>query len=1446
MKYRKILSTSFATLLLANTGAPVVANATTETKGKTIDQSVLDNVFRTDIDLNAINYTTLTKEEESLQTETIDDNTTSVEEQIENNEVGAVSVEEEPITIEENQQAKNEANSSSTSSIEENNTNEAENSNDTTEEKESDKKTEDTVGNESDENKKDNDIKNSDASDEQTASSGAEKENEPKKEKREMENREAEETGDWGTTTWKAQLQEDGSYLYTVFSGETGSADEAPWKTNTNGTFRIKFDGKVLIKDGTSLFASARLLSLEAENIVCEGTLQVMFYGASNLTSLDLSGWDTSNVTDMEAMFSGANSLTSLDLSGWDTSNVTSMYGMFEGASNLTSLDLSGWDTSNVTSMSGMFEGASSLTSLDLSGFDTSNVTYMYAMFNGASKIKTLKMNNWNMSTWTNLNKLRDGIFQYLPNLETLEAKSWNLQGITDLSYLFSNETSLFYTQGGTLKTANFSGWDTRNVTTMAGMFYGATGLTSLDVSGFNTSKVTSMRYMFYNARSLTSLDISGWNTNKVTEMYSMFSNASKIKTLKMNNWNMSTWTNLDKLRDGIFQYLPNLETLEAKKWNLQGIASLSYLFSRETSLFYTQRETLKTANFSGWDTRNVTTMQAMFDGASSLTSLDVSGFNTSNVTNMYCMFNGASSLTSLDVSGWDTSKVVTMTFMFNRVSNLTNLDVSGFNISNVTAMYAMFSGASSLTSLDVSGWNTSKVTNMNSMFYGASSLTSLDVSGWDTSNVTTMYCMFNGASSLTSLDVSGWDTSNVTTMAGMFYGASSLTSLDVSGWNVNKVTNMSNMFNGARNIVTLKMNNWNMSTWTNLNQLRDGIFKYLPNLETLEAKKWNLQGIASLSYLFSRETSLFYTQRETLKTANFSGWDTRNVTTMQAMFDGASSLTSLDVSGFNTSNVTNMYAMFYGASSLTSLDVSGWDTSKVATMTFMFNGVSNLTNLDVSGFNTSNVTTIYCMFQGASSLTSLDVSGWDTSNMTDMSNMFYGTSSLTSLDVSNWDTSKVTDMSSMFSRASGLTSLDVSSWDTSKVTDMSYMFSRASGLTSLDVSSWDTSKVTTMQSMFSNTSLEKLTLGDNFKFIAGAGLPKPNVNVSPNKSTGKWTREDGQSNSYTPTEFMEKYGTGDLKAGTYVGDISIPFTLSNFSSEATIIGQKVSTSFEIDYENLADNYFENGMMQFAVTGYKLPKEIEYDSVTVSYISGNGSASQIKDVRYDKANNTIYFDITQGTAALVNKIRVSLNGTAWNNTSTTEENHTFVVDYNTDEKGPIENSDLVASISGKVDVNNGNLSFESVPDTLAFKPTKLIVTKEDIIIDRLLSDWNIQVSDWRGTNVLPGTTNTISRQDWDMVATSEEFEDSKGEKVSPTAIGLVYVNEHGDKKELTADQEVLIESHSVDGETPKENHNVTISWGEETGLKTVVKNRNALNSNEEYSARVKYELRVAP
>ena len=123
-------------------------------------------------------------------------------------------------------------------------------------------------------------------------------------------------------------------------------------------------------------------------------------------------------------------------------------------------------------------------------------------------------------------------------------------------------------------------------------------------------------------------------------------------------------------------------------------------------------------------NTENVTSMRNMFDGCSSLISLDVTNFNTANVTDMRYMFCGCSKLTSLDVTKFNTEKVTDMSYMFYNCKALTSLDVTNFNSENVTNMSFMFSGCSTLTTIYVNDkFVIDKVTNGYYMFDNCTNL---------------------------------------------------------------------------------------------------------------------------------------------------------------------------------------------------------------------------------------------------------------------------------------------------------------------------------------------------------------------------------------------------------------------------------------------------------------------------------------------------------------------------------------------------------------------------------------------------------------------------------------------------------------------------------------------------------------------------------------------------
>ena len=73
-------------------------------------------------------------------------------------------------------------------------------------------------------------------------------------------------------------------------------------------------------------------------------------------------------------MFNGCRSLTSLCVSNFDTSQVTNMASTFVDCASLTSLDLSNFNTPKVTNMNFMFKNCTVLESLDIRNFSSASL----------------------------------------------------------------------------------------------------------------------------------------------------------------------------------------------------------------------------------------------------------------------------------------------------------------------------------------------------------------------------------------------------------------------------------------------------------------------------------------------------------------------------------------------------------------------------------------------------------------------------------------------------------------------------------------------------------------------------------------------------------------------------------------------------------------------------------------------------------------------------------------------------------------------------------------------------------------------------------------------------------------------------------------------------------------------------------------------------------------
>jgi surface protein len=211
----------------------------------------------------------------------------------------------------------------------------------------------------------------------------------------------------------------------------------------TEGYYHIgylDFENKIEIwQDGT------KFIFLYAGKMYAPDSCENIFRNCAVLTTLDLSNFDTANVTTMRAMFQNCAALTALDLSNFNTANVTSMQNMFNGCTALQTLDLSNFNTANVTSMQNMFNGCTALQTLDLSNFNTANVTTMFGMFYQDTSLQTLDLSNFNTANVTTML----GMFNGCTALQTLDLSNFNTANVADMSFMFQSCIVLMTIYGG-------------------------------------------------------------------------------------------------------------------------------------------------------------------------------------------------------------------------------------------------------------------------------------------------------------------------------------------------------------------------------------------------------------------------------------------------------------------------------------------------------------------------------------------------------------------------------------------------------------------------------------------------------------------------------------------------------------------------------------------------------------------------------------------------------------------------------------------------------------------------------------------------------------------------------------------------------------------------------------------------------------------------------------
>ena len=282
-----------------------------------------------------------------------------------------------------------------------------------------------------------------------------------------------------------------------------------------------------------------------------------LFFG-SGVSELNLSGFNTQNVTNMAEMFGdtvnllniifgnyfitsnvinmyymfGGSGVSSLDLSTWDVSSVTNMEKMFYNTINLINLYFGDyWVTSNVTNMYMMFAN-SGVNTLDFGEFNTGAVINMGAMFQGTSDLAAINFGtNFTTGSVTNIASVFDG-----SGVAELDLSTWDTTGITDMSAVFKDTTSLnSLTLGGSFTTADVTNFS---------QFLDGSGVTGFDFSSLNTASATDMSFMLANMSNQVNFDLTGFDTADVTTMESMLENLGSVEEIDLSSFETSEVVN--------------------------------------------------------------------------------------------------------------------------------------------------------------------------------------------------------------------------------------------------------------------------------------------------------------------------------------------------------------------------------------------------------------------------------------------------------------------------------------------------------------------------------------------------------------------------------------------------------------------------------------------------------------------------------------------------------------------------------------------------------------------------------------------------------------------------------------------------------------------------------------------------------------------------------------
>ena len=282
---------------------------------------------------------------------------------------------------------------------------------------------------------------------------------------------------------------------------------------------------------------------------------------------------------ELSVYFKNTNDLQEIDVTLTEEKGyaVTDMSYMLNNCKNLISVDLSRFNTKNITSTEAMFQ-LCPLKDIPriISKLPFPNLTNVRAMFCKCLNIKTIPdlCNIFNKA-----NKISDisMLFNGCINLkEIINFNKWYLPNITDISYLFNRCKEI--------EVIAFTKYISENIRNMCGLFNCCEKLVTIIQIPLKTKNTEDMSIMFQGCEKLEKIDgIADFYTQNVKDMSGMFSKCHKLKIIpKIGYWKLN---NVKEII-GLFNECQSLEKIpDLGSWNMSQIKDASGMFYKCSGL---------------------------------------------------------------------------------------------------------------------------------------------------------------------------------------------------------------------------------------------------------------------------------------------------------------------------------------------------------------------------------------------------------------------------------------------------------------------------------------------------------------------------------------------------------------------------------------------------------------------------------------------------------------------------------------------------------------------------------------------------------------------------------------------------------------------------------------------------------------------------------------------